>query len=88
MRLSSKGCMKTNTKKAMVGGVLATAVAAGAVLLSNKENRKKVAKTVSKAIKSVNTPEVRKRLDQAKNVVKNTQDVLMAAKKPVVSSSK
>lgn len=80
--------MKPNTKKAVVGGVLATAVAAGAVILSNKENRKKVAKTVSKAIKRVNTPELRKKLDQAKTVVKKTQDALAAVKTPVVSSSK
>jgi hypothetical protein len=50
---------KSQKTAGLVGAVVATAVAAGAIAMSHKETREKVFKTVKNGMKKVTTPEQR-----------------------------
>lgn len=63
-------------KATVVGGVVASAVTAGAILLKDEKRRKKVMKTVGDAWKKVNTAEVRQGINDVANSVKEAKDSL------------
>lgn len=74
---------KSLLKATVVGGVIASAVTAGAILMRDEKNRKKVASTIDKAWKKVNTPEVRKTISKVVDTVKDTDETTEKLSKAV-----